>query len=190
MKPSESYLYLGVHVNLNLTWTKHMATLRTKMNEKTSVIRNMTHTPELVMRTLEMVVRPMARYSMPIGIMSWEDVTSLNIIYTKSAKHIVGLSTHTPNWNVTRPRTEQGMGIDPLHLTHMVAVTHMVKKIKNTDNDIRSMWEGIMKSHLTKLAKHHRFPQMPSIRSAYPVLNMMAQMSDVGITWEGQDTQI
>ena len=101
-----------------------------KMKEKVAVIRNMKHTPELVMRTLEMVVRPMARYSMPIGIMGWEEITSLNRIYTSAAKHIVGLSTHTPNWNVMRPRVEQGMGIDPLHLTHIVAVTQMVKQIK------------------------------------------------------------
>ena len=48
------------------------------------------------------------------------------------------------------------------------------------------MWEGIRTSHLTTLAKHHRPPQAPAFRSAYPVLNMMAQMMDVGITWEDQ----
>ena len=76
--------------------------------------------------------------------MAWDYVTSTNRIYWKTAKHIVGLSTHTPNtWNVVRPRTKQGMCIDPLHLTHLIAITQMAQKIKNTEHDIKSMWEGI-----------------------------------------------
>ena len=49
------------------------------------------------------------------------------------------------------------------------------------------MWEGIRTSHLTRLAKHHRFPQSQTIRTAYPVLNMMAQMADIGVSWGDQD---
>ena len=47
-----------------------------------------------------------------------------------------------------------------------------------------------METHITKLAKYHRFPQTPSIRSSHRVLNIMAQMTDIGVTWEDQDTNI
>jgi hypothetical protein len=62
--------------------------------------------------------------------------------------------------------------------------------VKNRDNDIIGMWEGIWRSHITKLAKYHRFPPTPSIRSSHPVLNMMAQMTDIGVTWEDTPIQI
>lgn len=100
LKPHESYVYLGVHINLNLSWAKHMGVLKKKVREKTMVIKHMKHTPTLVMRTLEMVVRPMIRYSIPIGIMRSGDIATLNSMFWTTAKHIVGLSTRTSKWNV------------------------------------------------------------------------------------------
>ena len=88
----ESYVYLGVHINLILSCAKHMGLLKKKVRDKTTVIKRVQHTPTLVMRTLEMVVSPMIRYSMPIGMMGWAYITALNsIFWTSTAKHIMGL---------------------------------------------------------------------------------------------------
>ena len=118
-----------------------MGVLKKKVREKTMVIKHMKHTPTLVMRTLEMVVRPMIRYSMPIGIMRWvgRHHRTKQYILDVTAKHIVGLSTHTSNWNVMRPTMEQGMGVDPLHLTYITAIIQNTQKVINTPGDMKNM---------------------------------------------------
>ena len=190
LKVNESYVYLGVHVNLNLSWTKHVATLTQKLKDKSVAIKTMTHTPELVMRTLEMVLRPTARYCMTLGILSWDDVAKLNSIFGVAAKYTVGLSKHTSNLTLMRPRPAMGVGVDPLHLTYAVTTLQTAQGLLNGESGISRMWKGIYDFHRSRLARYNHFPPSQPVRTSHPVLNMMAQLNDIGVEWEGHGIEI
>ena len=142
LAPDEPYVYLGVHITLNLNWSHHVAALHAKVAQRLAVIEGMQHTPELVMRTLETVVRSMVRYRMPLGVFSWEALTRLNQKFWKAAKKVVGLSRKASNHAMLRSRTELGAVVDPLHLTYTVAVMEQVQTLRHSDEDLGAMWRG------------------------------------------------
>jgi ribonuclease HI/exonuclease III len=179
---SEPYIYLGLHVSLNLKWRKHAAALIRKVQQKLEAISRMTHSPELVMRTLESVVRPTIRYTMPVGVMGWGTIGKLNSRFTTAAKNVVGLSRHSSNWTVMRDRLQAGLGVDPLHLTYMTATLSEVQELQTSTEDLGDMWRGLWAAHQARMAPGGRVPHFEGYREAYPVRNVMAQMQDLGIT--------
>ena len=182
LKDVEPYVYLGLHVSLNLKWRKHAAALTRKVQQKLEAISKMPHSPELVMRTLESVVRPTIRYTMPVGVMGWGTVGKLNSKFTTAAKDVVGLSRHSSNWTVMRDRLQAGLGVDPLHLTYMVATLSEVQELQTSTEDLGDMWRGLWSAHADRIAPGGRIPHFEGYREAYPVRNVMAQMQDLGIT--------
>ena len=186
LAPDEPYVYLGVHITLNLNWSHHTTALRTKMEQRLAVIENMRHTPELVMRTLETVVRSMARYSMPLGVFSWEALTKLNQKFWKAAKRIVGLSSKASNHAMLRKRNELGAGVDPLHLTYAVAALEQIQTLRHSQEDLGTMWRGLVAEY-QRSHPAGNIPHLPSYRLQRPTLNAVAQLRDLGVTW-CQDT--
>ena len=182
LKDVEPYIYLGLHVSLNLKWRKHAAALTRKVQQRLEAISKMSHSPELVMRTLESVVRPTIRYTMPVGVMGWGTIGRLNSRFTTAAKDVVGLSRHSSNWTVMRDRLQAGLGVDPLHLTYIVATMSEVQELQTSTEDLGDMWRGLWAAHEARMEPGGRIPHYEGYREAYPVRNVMAQMQDLGIT--------
>ena len=204
LKPSETYIYLGMHVSLMLQRHKNSKSITTRVLAKLAAIRTMRQDPALILRTMETVVRPMIRYIMPMATLSWADVTRLNSAIWTTAKYIVGLSRHTSNMHIMRPRKELGMEIDPLHLTLADTLRQTIETLRNSQEDLGRMWAGLWKAHTTGmaaigLAAHadrapafaqgvaRRGPPHDSARTAYPTFNAMAQLADLDITWTNDD---
>ena len=184
LAPDEPYVYLGVHLALDLDWSAHMAALTGKAELKLKAIADMRHSPELVMRTLESVVRPLMRYSMPTGAFGWEDVHRLNQRFGVAAKRVVGLSRKTSNLTLGRERREMGVVVDPLELTYAVAIMENIQVLNNSEEDLGVMWRGLVKRY-RGMHEGGRIPHTRGFRTSRPTLNMLAQMQDIGVEWEG-----
>jgi hypothetical protein len=187
IKPHETYVYLGIHVSLTLQWHANSKSLTARVLARLAAIRTMRHDPALVLRTLEMVVRPMIRYVMPLATLSWADVKRLNSAVWATAKYIVGLSRHSSNMHVMRPLEELGMGIDPLHLTLIDTLRQTVETLRNSSQDLGRMWAGIWERHTTGMAAIGLAAHADSARTAYPTLNAVAQLADMDIVWTNDD---
>ena len=187
LKPSETYIYLGMHVSLMLQWHKNSKSITTRVLAKLAAIRTMRQDPALILRTMETVVRPMIRYIMPMATLSWADVTRLNSAIWTTAKYIVGLSRHTSNMHIMRPRKELGMEIDPLHLNLADTLRQTIETLRNSQEDLGRMWAGLWKAHTTGMAAIGLAAHADSARTAYPTFNAMAQLADLDITWTNDD---
>ena len=182
-----SYVYLGVHVFLSMQWRTNVNSMLDKVLTKLKGIETMTQDPALVLRTAEMVIRPTVRYMMPMATPGWHDVQTLNTKFFNTVKHIVGLRKYTPNMHVMRPRKELGMAVDPLHLTLTDTLRQIAEHLRNIPEDICRMWRGLWHCHKHGIASTRKIPQPNITRTAYPVLNMMAQVADIGVTWTNDE---
>ena len=184
LREREPYTYLGLPLSLSLTWATHKAVLQAKVREKLEAIGGMQQSPALVMRTLESVVRSTVRYAMPLGALGWEDITALNGAYWRGAKKIVGLSRHTSNRMVMGARKEFGLGVDALHLTQAAALVKAVQSLQGSQEDLGKMWRGLRDAHRERTGEG-RVPHLNAYRTSFPVLNIMGQLQDLGVTYEG-----
>ena len=120
---------------------------------------------------------------MPMATLSWADVTRLNSAFWTTAKYITGLSRHTSDMHIMRPRKELGLEIDSLHLTLADALRQAVETLRNSQQDLGRMWAGLWKAHSTGMAAIGLAAHADSARTAYPTFNAMAQLADLCIVW-------
>ena len=79
------------------------------------------------------------------------------------------------------------MEVDPLQLTLADTLRQTVEHLRNSSDDIGRMWRGIWERHKVGIAAAGPIPQTEGTRTAFPVLTMMAQLADLGITWTGEE---
>ena len=103
---------------------------------------------------------------MPVGVMGWGTVGKLNSKFTTAAKDVVGLSRHSSNWTVMRDRLQAGLGVDPLHLTYMVAALSEVQELQTSTEDLGDMWRGLWSAHADRIAPGGRIPHFEGYREA------------------------
>jgi exonuclease III/ribonuclease HI len=66
LKPSESYKYLGILVNVNLDWSEEIASSVRKFGMQTHFLRNKCFTPRMLVDIMNKVVIPGVRYRMNV----------------------------------------------------------------------------------------------------------------------------
>ena len=183
LPPNRPYVYLGVPTSLALDSAPNAAALAERVKPRTQAIARAKCNPGLGLRMLETLVRPAARYSMSLGVMTLGDVSVLNSILLRGVKRVCGLPATSSTLTCYRRRHEYGLGVDPLLLTHLYATQEAITDLLNSREDLGLMFRGLLSHHAGHIARDG-FSGLPCASTrGYPVLRMAAQAARLGVGW-------
>ncbi len=123
LEPEESYKYLGVHINLNLNWTKQAQVTEAKLVRQTNYLRHRAFTSRQTIKIINKVFIPSIMYRANViefdnkALRKWDAMTSA-LVYRKM--RMFSISGRRYLWGTAQ---QGGLGLDSIEILAKAAFT-------------------------------------------------------------------
>ena len=181
LEPRESYVYLGTHINLTMDWRDHWESTCKKMREAAEATSASCAKVTQKLRLLEMVVRPIMRYSMSAVPFTWTQVHMLNGILMGAARRSCGLSRVASTGLMMADRQDFGVGLKSAHHTYAEVLLDTTMKTLNGGDDIGTMTRGLWAHHQNHLMKGGMDTLQDNVLARYPTMRAVVYLNALGI---------
>ncbi|GFV45641.1 reverse transcriptase domain-containing protein [Trichonephila clavipes] len=156
--------YLGVSLDSELRFTKHIEQTTIKALRKLNIFRKLCGTtwgsrPRTLKNAYSSIIRPVLEYAAPIWApASVSSKQKLDSIQHRASKIIIGAVSSTNN-----EKAERGWGLPPLECRRNLATVEFTNKLRCFTRKITSPPEYSMSGHIRRDLKDHQRYNLMSI---------------------------